>query len=91
MTTRHNRTVLICNDLGLHLRAAGLLVQLASRFKSEIRLCRGEAEANAKSIMSVLSLGASKGVQLELFAEGADAENAIAEIAKLIEAGFETE
>ena len=82
------RDVRIVSDLGLHLRAAGALVQLASRFRAEIRLRRGTTEANAKSIMSVLSLAAGKGVTLNLRAEGEDAAAAVTAIAQLIASGF---
>jgi phosphotransferase system HPr (HPr) family protein len=82
------KKVRIQNDLGLHLRAAGALVQVASRFKSEIRIKRGSTEANAKSIMSVLSLAAGKGVELTLIAEGDDAEEAVTSLVVLIEGGF---
>jgi len=82
------KKVRIQNDLGLHLRAAGALVQVASRFKSEIRIRRGATEANAKSIMSVLSLAAGKGVELTLSAEGDDAQAACDAVAALIEGGF---
>ena len=80
----------IQNDLGLHLRAAGALVQVACRFHAEIRLKRGNNEANAKSIMSVLSLAAGKGVELTLVAEGDDAEAALTALVQLIDAGFNT-
>lgn len=82
------KTVTITNDLGLHLRAAGALVQLASAFDSDIVLKHGPTEANAKSIMSVLSLAAGKGTNLLLTAEGADAQTAIDKLAHLIEDGF---
>lgn len=89
MTSRQIRTVVIINDLGLHLRAAGSLAQVAGRFKAEVWLRRDDAEANAKSIMSVLSLAASKGVELNVVAEGEDAEDAVQAVASLIEEGFE--
>ncbi len=88
MSAAAEKKVKIQNDLGLHLRAAGALVQVASRFQAEIRLKRGATEANAKSIMSVLSLAAGKGVELVLSAEGDDAKDAVDKLAKLIEAGF---
>ncbi len=78
----------IGNDLGLHLRAAGALVQRACAFTAEITLCHGRLEANAKSIMSVLSLAAAKGVELEICAVGDDADAAAAALQQLIEAGF---
>ena len=84
------RTVLIVNDLGVHLRAAGALVQLAGRFRSEVWLERHGPglRVNGKSIMSVLSLAACKGVELDVTAEGEDAEEALAAICGLIERGF---
>ena len=87
-STTADKKVRIVNDLGLHLRAAGALVQVASAFSSDITLQRGNTEANAKSIMSVLSLAAGKGAELTLRAEGQDASDAIAKLASLIEAGF---
>lgn len=88
MNTTATREVSIVNDLGLHLRAAGALVQVASRFQAEVWLKRGTAEANAKSIMSVLSLAASKGTTLSVVAEGSDAEAAAQAVAELINGGF---
>ena len=88
MSAATEKKVRIQNDLGLHLRAAGALVQVACRFQAEIRLKRGSTEANAKSIMSVLSLAAGKGVELTLVGEGKDAPEAVDAIAKLIEGGF---
>ena len=87
-STSVEQTVRIVNDLGLHLRAAGALVQLASSFHSDIVLRRGTTEANAKSIMSVLSLAAGKGAELSLKADGGDAKKAVEALKNLIEAGF---
>lgn len=88
MNQTATRQVTIVNDLGLHLRAAGALVQVASRFQAEVWLKRGSADANAKSIMSVLSLAASKGTKLDVVAEGSDAEAAAQAVADLIDGGF---
>ncbi|MEZ4269972.1 MAG: HPr family phosphocarrier protein [Myxococcota bacterium] len=81
-------TLDVVNDLGLHLRAAGILVQRASQYRSELFLSKGTLRANAKSIMSVLSLAASKGTKLTLTAQGEDAQQAINAIAKLFNEGF---
>lgn len=80
--------VMIEHNLGLHLRAAGALVQLASRFQSKLTVRYGNLTANGKSIMSVLSLAAPSGATLELFAEGPDAEEALESMAKLIRGNF---
>ena len=83
-----SRRVTIVNDLGVHLRAAGILVQCAGQFEADVWLDRDGTRANAKSIMSVLSLAASKGVELELTAEGADADRAVEALSELIASGF---
>ena len=88
MSHKANQKVRIANDLGVHLRAAGALVQVASRFEAEIWLARRGNRANAKSIMSVLSLAAAKGAEIEILAEGDDAVAAVAAIVTLVENGF---
>jgi phosphocarrier protein HPr len=88
VSTQAEGKVRISNDLGLHLRAAGAVVQVASRFDAEIRLKRGNSEANAKSIMSVLSLAAGKGVELTVIAEGKDCQAAVSALITLIDGGF---
>ena len=87
---KSSRNVSVVNDLGIHLRAAGILVQAAGQFEASIWLIRSGERANAKSIMSVLSLAACKGVELEIVAEGRDAESAVTALHDLIEAGFES-
>lgn len=82
------RRVTIVNNLGIHLRAAGVLAQAASQFTSQIWLDRDGTRANAKSIMSVLSLAASQGVELEVGAEGHDAQTAVDTLCGIIEGGF---
>ena len=52
------KKIQVMNRLGLHARPAALVVQKASKFKSEIRLIRDQYEVNAKSIMSVMMLAA---------------------------------
>jgi phosphocarrier protein len=60
-----SNSVTIQHNLGLHLRAAGALVQLASRYQSKLFIKYGSLTANGKSIMSVLSLAAPCGATLE--------------------------
>jgi phosphocarrier protein HPr len=84
-----NRTVKIVSDLGIHLRAAGLLVQIAGRFRCDVWIEKNGMRANGKSIMSVLALAASKGAELKITTEGDDADDALAAICGLIERGFE--
>ncbi len=83
-----NRELTIANKLGLHARAAAKLVTLASGFESDITIKRGEQEVNAKSIMGVMMLAAAKGVVVEVRAEGKDADEALAEITRLVDNRF---
>ncbi len=78
------REVTIINKLGLHARAAAKFVTLAARFESDIRLLRDRKEVNGKSIMGVMMLAAAKGACLEIQAAGADAEQALDSLEKLI-------
>ncbi len=81
-------TVEITNRLGLHLRAATTLAQTAARFKSAITVTRGKDPANARSVTSLIMLGAGKGTRLRLRAEGDDAQAAVAELTQLFKDGF---
>ena len=84
----HNESVTIEHNLGLHLRAAGALVQLASRYTSRLSIRYGGLTANGKSIMSVLSLAAPCGAELDISAEGADADEAVKSIVELVRQNF---
>jgi len=85
---RLERTFLIVNTLGLHARAAAQLVQTANRYQAEVLVERDGQSVNGKSIMGVLMLAAAKGSEVQVSCEGADAEEAMASLGRLIEAGF---
>jgi phosphocarrier protein len=78
------RDIAIINKLGLHARAAAKFVSVASRFGAEIHLQRGNQRINAKSIMGVMMLAASKGTTLVLTTEGEDEEQAADALQQLI-------
>lgn len=80
--------IVIHNRTGLHARPAKVLVNLAKQFKSDIRLQYGEKKANAKSMVSVLTLGAVSGSEITVQVEGEDEEKAIAELETAILAGL---
>ena len=82
------RTFTIKNKLGLHARAANLVVQAASNFSCTITVIKDGIEANAKSIMGLLLLAAGKGSKIVVRADGKDAQEALKEIGKLIEGKF---
>src|SRR6266498_686262 len=80
--------ITINNETGLHARPAKTLVNLVKQFKSEILIWHGEKKANAKSLISVLTLGASKGSQLRIQVNGDDEDNALAQIESAILSGL---
>ncbi len=82
------KEVEILNKLGLHARASARLTQLASQFQSEVWLSRNDRKVNAKSIMGVMMLAASKGVVLGIEATGADETEAMQALVNLIEDCF---
>ena len=86
MTARQVRVV---NPLGLHARAAAKFVGVAGRFRSQIRVARGQRTMDGKSILGLLLLAAARGSELTITAEGPDEADAIAALVSLVERGFE--
>ena len=83
------KNIVIQNKLGLHARASAKLVKEAKRFHSEIKLIKDNGQiTNAKSIMGVMMLAASKGTELKLQAVGDDAEQAMEAVSNLINNRF---
>jgi phosphocarrier protein len=84
---RIEKIVTIKNIPGLHLRAACALVKYAKNFKSDIwlRRCEDDYEVNAKSILSIITLGAIYNQRLIIIAQGEDAEAAVNTLARAIE------
>lgn len=78
----------IVNSLGLHARAAALLVQTAQKYRSHVEIVKDDVAVNGKSIMGVLMLAASKGTQVTVRAQGEDAGAAMEGIGELIRNGF---
>jgi phosphocarrier protein len=85
------KIVKIQNRAGIHARPSAMLVQTAQRFKSNIYLEKGDDRINAKSIMGILTLGASFGTELRLVADGEDEKAAVEAMGKLFDSKFEEE
>ena len=81
-------TLTIQHKVGLHARPAALFVQTAKQFRSDITIAHGKREANAKSILKILTLGAEQGSVVTICAEGEDADQALTALGMLIENGF---
>jgi phosphotransferase system HPr (HPr) family protein len=81
-------------ELGLHARPAGRFVALAARFAAEIEVARAGREdewVSGRSVLSLLSLGATRGTRLRVRAIGADAEAAVAALGRILEEANEPE
>jgi phosphocarrier protein HPr len=83
------REVEIKNKLGLHARAAAKLVHCAARFKSDIKIRKGDEEVDGKSILGILLLAAGRGAVITVKADGEDEQAAVTDIEKLIDAKFD--
>jgi phosphocarrier protein HPr len=71
---------------GLHARPAAQFVKVAKQFSSDIVVVTGDREANAKSSLKIMTLGARKGDNITIHAEGEDAQEAVDALAELISA-----
>ena len=78
----------IVNKYGLHARPAMQLVELANGYASKIEISNTTLTVDAKSIMSVMRLGAGKGTTLKIMADGQDAAEAAQAMAALFANGF---
>ena len=87
----HRQSILVTNKVGLHARPASEFVKEASRFTSQIQirnLTTGSDWINAKSIISLLSLGVERGHKIEICAQGNDEQAALQALIHLIQSDF---
>jgi phosphotransferase system HPr (HPr) family protein len=84
-------TLEIKNKLGLHLRAASTLAQIAKEFQSAITIGHGDQEVNARSVIQLMMLGAPHGTKLKIKIQGPDAVAAMAAIKSIFEQRFNEE
>lgn len=84
----YSECIEVKNKSGLHARPAAVFVQTAARYKSAISIEKDTKKANAKSIMSLLSIGVSKGSNIRITADGEDEKQAVEALIALISSGF---
>ncbi|MCA1803142.1 MAG: HPr family phosphocarrier protein [Rhodothermaceae bacterium] len=82
------KKIVVKNAAGLHARPSSMLVQLASKFKSEFHIHMYGYRINAKSILGVMTLAAECGAELELELDGPDEKKAMKAIIELFDSGF---
>jgi len=85
------QTITVSNRAGIHARPSAILVQTTKNFKSNIYMEKNNDRINAKSIMGIITLGASYGTELRIIADGEDEEEAVDTIVRLFESKFEEE
>jgi phosphocarrier protein len=78
----------IQNKLGLHARAAALFVQTVKKFASQVNVSNDGQTADGRSIMGILTLGATRGSRIQVEATGEDAEKVLRAIEKLLDSRF---
>ena len=83
------KEVTIINRLGLHARPAAMFVRIASRYRSEVWVAKEGEQINGKSIMGLMMLAAGQGSKLLLTAEGADANESLTALEKLVNQKFD--
>ena len=83
--------ITITNRAGVHARPAAMVVQTTKNFNSNIYFEKGPNRINAKSIMGVITLGATFGTEIKIIAEGEDEQAAVQTLVRLFESKFEEE
>jgi phosphotransferase system HPr (HPr) family protein len=84
-----SRTVTIVNELGLHARPAAKIAQIARRAAATVRVIRGAEQADASSIMELLTLACEKGTTLTFTAADPADRHILEALVQLVESGFE--
>lgn len=84
----YSETIIVENKTGLHARPAAAFVQAAMKFKSNITIEKDTKKANAKSMLALLSIGASMGSTVTITAEGEDENQAVTALTDLIRSRF---
>ncbi|HEY3438888.1 MAG TPA: phosphoenolpyruvate--protein phosphotransferase [Actinotalea sp.] len=80
--------VIVPNPQGLHARPAAVLAALAQQFTSDVRIKRGDSQANAKSVMAIMGLEVSRGDKVQIVAHGADSSQAVHDLAAALRDGL---
>jgi phosphocarrier protein HPr len=83
MSKKYKDFFIIINEKGLHTRPSTELVKCATTFRSQVMLTYQRYTVNAKSLLGILMLAASRGAKIQVIAEGEDAEEAVKSIINL--------
>jgi len=81
-------TLTLLNKTGLHARPAAMFVQTAKKYKASIRVEKDGKEADAKSILGILALGADQGSTITIKVDGEDGEEALKILTEMVQSRF---
>jgi len=88
ITEMIEKEFVVKNKLGLHARPAGLFVQTANKYKSQVKVFKGDQEVDGKSVMGLITLAAECGTVLKVVADGEDEKQLIDELTNIFENRF---
>ena len=83
-----SRTLVVNNPQGIHARPANLIVRLAQQYQAKIQFVKDNQRVDGRSILELLTLAAAQGSQLEVEAQGPDAQQAVDALADLFADNF---
>jgi phosphocarrier protein HPr len=86
-----SRTVEIVNQRGLHARASAKFVKMAAKFDAEVTVTKDGTTVDARSIMGLMMLAAGPGAEIEICADGPDADAALEALVALVQERFDEE
>ena len=88
--SEQRKTITIVNQRGLHARASAKFVGAVAELPpgTQVRVAKGENEAQGGSILGLMMLGAAKGDAIDVIVSGENAESVMAELSALVENGF---
>ena len=89
VTNAASLDLVLTNEVGLHARPSALLARTIAELDADVLVRFGGDEADAKSVLALMGLGAPGGARIEVVASGADAEEALRRIEELAERGFD--
>ena len=88
---KQSETIVINNPQGLHMRPAYLFAETAAKFDSDIKVLKDDLSIDGKSVISILTLGATEGTEVVVEADGPDADEAVQALSDLLISGFPTD
>jgi phosphotransferase system HPr (HPr) family protein len=87
-SSKVEKEFMVTNELGLHFRAAAMLVRTLADFTAEVTIANGDTVADGRSVLDLMTLAASRGTTLKIAAEGEDAAQTVDAVGALIARNF---